>query len=260
MGNKYFRIFMCLAVVGFVAAGAWAQNEPAPLLAAGEGGKADMPGPTGPNIILYDQTDFASGNGYPDQDFEAAFDAYDCEAADDFEVTFPTGWDVNEVAVVGTNQLGPPVDITIRFYPDNGGLPDAAPICDYPDLTSFVGSGSITTTLPAPCSLAPGFYWVSHQVQQDFLTAGQHFWSNRTVVSNSPGVWRNPGNGFATGCTDWAPAGTVCGVGGGFNDALFQIIGVEGASGVPAMPWAGLAALLAILLGISYVMLRRRTA
>lgn len=262
MSNKCLRIFMCLAVVCFVAAGAAAQSEPALISEAGVGGKADFPGPSGPNIVLYDQTSNGSGNGAPDQEFEAAFAAYSSEGADDFEVTFPSGWDVNEVAVIGTQTIaGVPAAINVNFYPDNGGVPDATAVCSYPGLTSFVGNESITTTLPAPCSLAPGFYWMAHQTVQDFGTAGQHFWSNVGTANtlNSPGVWRNPGDGFASGCTTFTQQ-SVCGVGGGASDDfLFQIIGVEGATGVPALPWAGLAALLAILLGISYVMLRRRT-
>jgi len=176
--------------------------------------------------LLYDQTDSASGSSAPDQDFEAAYDAYDSEGADDFEVTFPAGWDIDQVNTVGSG-TGPVTDVTVRFYADNAGFPSAVPQpgCDFPDLSSFTGVDSLSIFLPTSCSLAPGTYWVSIQVEQDFVTADQHFWANRTAQSFSESVWRNPGDGLGTGCTVWSRQRS-CGVGGGVGpDFLFQILG-----------------------------------
>ena len=56
------------------------------------------------------------------------------------------------------------------------------------------------------------------------------------MQSNSPAAWRNPGDGFASGCTDWGTIVT-CGVGGGVDpDVLFQILGTTGGGGEPAAP------------------------
>lgn len=168
------------------------------------------------------------------------------------------GWTIDTVAIVGTQGVGPPVDISIFFYADDVTFPAAAPTCSNPDQVNFVGVDSITTTLDVPCVLPPGTYWVSHQVQQDFGTAGQHFWSNRSVASNSESVWRNPGGGFGVGCLDWDRQASVCGVGGGVGpDFLFQLSGEIGGA-VPTVPFAGLMILMAVLLGIGLVALIRR--
>ena len=53
---------------------------------ANEAGAAGIANALEGTVLLYDQTDSAGGNGAPDQDFEAAFDGYDAEGADDFDV------------------------------------------------------------------------------------------------------------------------------------------------------------------------------
>ena len=45
-----------------------------------------FPAPNGGEVVLYDQTDSAGADGFPVQNFEASFDAYDSEGADDFVV------------------------------------------------------------------------------------------------------------------------------------------------------------------------------
>ena len=51
-------------------------------------------------------------------------------------------------------------------------------------------------TLTSPVMLTAGTYWVSVQARQDFTPAGQWFWDNRLVMSNSGAAWQNPGGGF----------------------------------------------------------------
>jgi hypothetical protein len=190
---------------------------------AGEGGAI----PHTEGGLLYDQTDNASGNGAPDQDFEAAFNIYDAEGADDFVI--PTGdtWLVDRVVTVGTQSAGgTPASVDVAFYPDDAGFPGATAACTYTAL-STAAPASLDVTLDTPCVLTEGKWWVAIQANQDFNggVGGQHFWSNRTSTSNDGGVWRNPGDGFGTGCTDWDRQ-TTCGVGGGTNpDFLFQIFG-----------------------------------
>lgn len=182
-------------------------------------------------VLLYDQTDSAGGNGAPDQNFEAAFDQYDSEGADDFVVPGGTAWSVSEIRTVGTQSTGgSAVSVNVNFYADNAGFPDATAVagCSYPALIPAETAGSYVLTLPTACVLPPGTYWVAIQSNQDFGGGnGQHFWSNRSVASNSGAVWRNPGNGFGTGCVNWDRM-TTCGVGGGTNpDFLFQVFGTE---------------------------------
>ena len=177
--------------------------------------------------LLYDQTDGAAGNGAPDQDFELAYDAYDSEGADDFVV--PAGdvaWDIEEVATVGTTVTPGGATVDVLFYPDAAGMPGVTAVCSYADIVPVDNLGSLTITLPTVCHLTAGTYWVAIQVNQEYVTYGQHFWSNRSVQSNNESVWRNPGGGFGTPCNDWGRQATVCGVGGGIGpDFLFQILG-----------------------------------
>lgn len=220
----------------------------APARSAGQGGvllasALQQPGAlAAANLLLYDQTSDPAGNGVPDQVFEAAFDAYDSEAADDFIVPAGSTWLVDEVRTVGTTGTAgsSTVDVTIYMNSAGGGEPDLPGAvvagCSYPGLTPVDTAGSFTIALPTACNLAAGTYWVSIQTHQSFGTNGQHFWSNRTVQTGSEGVWRNPKNGFSSGCTTFRPQ-TVCGVGGGLSpDLLFQIYGTLGAGMTVAVP------------------------
>lgn len=231
-----------------------------------------IPAPSGAAVILYDQTTNPSANGAPDQDFEAGFEIYDSEAADDFEVLETEGWTITQINTVGTTGTagGSTVDLTIHadstIVTEGFNLP-GAPVCSYTAIVPSDSAGSFQISLPTSCVVGPGRYWVAIQTNQAFGTNGQHFWSNRTTQSNSPAVWRNPGDGFASGCTDWSPM-TSCGVGGGTNpDFLFQVVGtVGGFNGlpdpvpqpdvIPANDWRGLS-VLALLMGLGAFAFRR---
>ena len=220
--------------------------------------------PNAPAVVLYDQTDNAAGNGAPAQDFEAGFEAYDCDAADDFVVTDATGWDVDQVIIVGTQSSGgSPTSVDVTFYADSATFPGAV-VCSYPGLIPS-GNTTMTVTLPTVCELPQGTFWLGFQVNQAFNPTGQFFWSNRTTQTGNGGVWRNPGDGFASGCISWGRQ-TTCGVGGGESpDFLFQILGEVGVPEpsvleIPTLDSAGLAALAALLAATAFFALRRRRA
>lgn len=220
--------------------------------------------PSAPTVVLYDQTDNASGNGAPAQEFEAGFEAYNCDAADDFVVTDATGWDVDQVVIVGTQSSGgTPTSVDVTFYADSATFPGAV-VCSYPGLIP-AGNTTMTVTLPTVCELPQGTFWLGFQVNQPFNPSGQFFWSNRTTQSGSESVWRNPLDGFASGCTSFGRQ-TTCGVGGGTNpDFLFQILGEVGVPEpsvleIPTLDAAGLAALAALLAATAFFALRRRRA
>ena len=142
----------------------------------------------GPNVVLYDQTDNAGLNGFPSQDFEALYDAYDDQGADDFVIPGGQTWTIQTIEVLGSAMgVAPTLDV----------------------------GGDLTVNLPAPAVLGSGTYWVSVQAAMDFALGGQWFWSTRAVQSNSPYAWQNPGGGFGVGCLTWAPGAATCGVGGG---------------------------------------------
>ncbi len=221
------------AVCALLAGGAGA-NAPVPQAGANAAGTPSfLPLGEGGPVVLYDQTSNPGNNGAPAQNFEPAQDAFDNQAADDFEVTAPAGWLVSRVNFVITQPFGgtpDSVDVAIHANSPGGGDTDlpGAPICAYTGLApnqTGAPASALNVELPTPCQLSPGRYWVSLIANQDFATDGQVFWSNRTVQSFSEGAWRNPGNGFGTGCINWGTQ-TGCGVGGGVNpDFLFQIVG-----------------------------------
>jgi len=249
-------LLTALVLLLAVSTTGWAQT---PTTRAAGSGSPVLNAPTGGDIVLWDQTDNNSYYGYNDQDFEAAYDAYDNEGAADFTVTFPNGWDITQVNIAGFySTTGPASAVSVAIYPDSGGLPGAAPICDYPSLGTFTdNSGSFSIPLPSSCSVGPGTYWVAHQASVDVLSAGQHFWFLRTSAVDADGAWRNPGNGFGSGCTDWVTL-TAC-FDALFPDFLFQIVGQERAEPVPAINRVGLALLLAALMAGSFFILRRRS-
>ena len=57
--------------------------------------------PQAPNVVLYDQYDNDSLNATSSQNFEADFDAFDDETADDFIVPSGDTWTVNQVDAAG---------------------------------------------------------------------------------------------------------------------------------------------------------------
>ena len=77
-----------LAAVAAAARVGAAERSSSPEL-TGSGGQvahAARRAPRAPRVILYDQTDNDSGLATSSQNFEAAFDAFDNQAADDFVV------------------------------------------------------------------------------------------------------------------------------------------------------------------------------
>lgn len=263
MTNKNALI---LAVVCACASSAVLAN---PVRQAGVGGAGNF-SPLGEgSTVLYDQTSSPAGNGAPVQNFEPAFDIYDAQGADDFDVTAP-GWTINRVNFVITQSAsGIPasVDVAIHSNVSGGGNPDlpGAAVCSYPGVAAGqtgTPASAFNVTLPTPCVLAPGRYWVSLIANQNFGGGGgQVFWSNRTVQSFSESAWRNPGGGFATPCANFGPQRT-CGVGGGVNpDFLFQIVGAEGGLeaplAAPSMNAWGLGLMAGLLALFGFVAVRR---
>lgn len=224
---------------------------------------------TGAGGTLYSQLDDPSGQAFTDQSFEAPYAAYDGTGADDFVVTDALGWDISGVntpgsqTVAGTN----PFFVNQAFYADGGGAPGAVlDNCDFPANTDFASAGDGDLATNVDCNAPAGLTWVSQTVREDFNPFGQHFWATRLSALNSPAVWKNPGNGFGSGCIDWAPANAVCGAAGA--DMLFELLGTPRATGpaattggVPAVGPLGIALMILSLGGGSaYVLGRRRNA
>lgn len=170
--------------------------------------------PMAPSVILYDQTDNPSPDGgFNSQNFEALYDSFDNQGAEDFLVT-GSGWVVNTVITPGVyfNGTGPVSSVHVTFYDNAGGLPGAViPGCDYPAVVPVgAATGSFTTTLAPGCTLTAGIKWVSVQANMNFLGGfGQWGWTMRSVQANNPSAWRNPGGSFPGGCINYT-ARTTC--------------------------------------------------
>jgi uncharacterized repeat protein (TIGR01451 family) len=185
------------------------------------------------DTVLYDQSGTAAA-GFPSQNFESSSDSYDSAGADDFVVTDAAGWSVGAFNFqIGMSAGGDPSSATydINVYPDSGGLPGVATSCAYSALTGTVDATqtSVSVSLPTPCNLAAGTYWVSMVANLDFAVGGQMFWSlsTQTPAPGADAAWENPGDAFGSGCTSWGDNAT-CGAGSSFTTALFQVIGSVG--------------------------------
>ncbi|MCI0577316.1 MAG: immune inhibitor A [Chloroflexi bacterium] len=206
------------------------------------GGPARAPDAS-PSVILYDQTDFPGANSITSQEFEIALATFDNQAADDFVIPALDGsWTIDTVFVPGAyfNGVGPTPFVNVYFYADSAGLPGTQ-LYFYDGLTTFTdAAGDLTIDLSAsPAVLSAGTYWVSVQADMDFTPNGQWGWTERTVQSNSPSAWQNPGGGFGTPCTTWGPRASLCLV-GTQPDLVFQLQGtIGGGSGCGTdIPWA----------------------
>lgn len=145
----------------------------------------------------------ANGGGLVSQNFEAKFDDFDSRAADDFRLKTPCA--VQQVTVKGDyfNGSGPADSINVIIYRDSGGLPGAI-LKQFADrsYTDPSGTGNFSITLPKTV-LQPGLYWLSVRANMDYDSAGEWEWlTNYNLHFNVP-VWRNPGDGFGTGCIDY---------------------------------------------------------
>jgi hypothetical protein len=186
-----------------------------------------LPAPVAPNVVLYDQYDNGGGGNSTSQDFEAALDAYDSFGADDFVVPSGEIWTIDEVDVQGTYTGGPAESFHVFFYSDSAGLPGTNVYTGLAQSYSDGGTGTdFVITLSPAAVLTEGTYWVSVQARQDFGTAGQWFWNDRSVQSGNAAAWQNPGGGFGTTCSTWGVR-TTC-LGFGAPDNMFRLAGTIG--------------------------------
>jgi hypothetical protein len=183
----------------------------------------------GPAVVLYDQYDnpdpFESATS--SQVFGGDFSDFDDQLADDFIVPASQNWSVSEVDVLGYYDFGggPADSVNVYFYLDSGSLP-GTPVITQTNLPYTGGNPEGSLIIPtAPVALGPGHYWVSVQVNQDYETLGQWVWADRAAQSNDPAAWRNPRDGFGTGCLDWDTRGENCGGDPDSPDQVYRLLG-----------------------------------
>ena len=96
----------------------------------------------------------------------------------------------------------------------------------------ITGTCTFSITLTSPAVLAPGTYWVSVQTRMDLTVGGQWGWTDRTVQSNNPAAWQNPGGGFGV-CPSWGVRQVCLGSPAGEPDQMFRLLGTTGGGGTP---------------------------
>jgi Ca2+-binding RTX toxin-like protein len=211
-------------VVPAVSAGA-DQGTPS-LTGSASGGGPAAPVPNGVATPLYSQLDNASTTSITSQNFEAANDAFDNQAADDFVVPAGQSWDVTSLEIPGQyfNGTGPAGSVNVSLWTNATSLPGTQVFAlDNAVITSGASSGNFSVRVNPPATLTPGRYWLSVQANMDFATGGQWGWIERNVQTGRASAWRNPANGFGTGCTGWTKR-TDCNV-GTQPDLAFAIFG-----------------------------------
>ncbi|MEM1042842.1 MAG: T9SS type A sorting domain-containing protein [Bacteroidota bacterium] len=183
--------------------------------------------PRGGAEVLYDQTGAPSENNFPSQQAGGSEVQYDAQGADDFVVPDTVAWSITELAVLGAYvENATPIEIAdIYFYANVDGRPDSLIERRLNVPVDSIGDGDLAAALSPSVILTEGTYWASLVVDVPPSLSGQWRW-NRQDTAEPIGFemhWRNPRDGFRTGCTGWQPLTTNC-VGGGM-DASFRLSG-----------------------------------
>src|SRR6476620_3475722 len=192
------------------------------------------PRPRAGQVVLYDQYNNATTVATGSQEFPDFPDFTDF-TADDFVVPAGATWNVESIDTDGIpfNCSGScvPDNFNVFFYTDSAGLPGTQIYSG--TAQSFVISGSTyTINLAVPAVLTEGTYWVSVQAHEVFTGGGQWGWTDRSIQSNSPAAWQNPGGGFGV-CPTWAQKLTCIPTAGG-PDNVFRLNGTGGGGGTPS--------------------------
>jgi hypothetical protein len=186
--------------------------------------------------VLFNQVDETSPQSINSQDFNPANDAFDAVTADDFVVPPGETWQPSFVLARGTNSGATPAGTArVIIFADAGGTPG-------PEISSAVGpvSGYPRMEIPfAGPTLAPGTYWLGVQAILDPGTvapANQWFWAENSEQAGSRAVYRNPGDGFGTGCTSFTLKSSCVFAGDGPHLAPDQSFRIDGTRTVAAPP------------------------
>ena len=187
--------------------------------------------PKAPQVVLYDQYNNAATTATLCATFTDA-PTFGADLADDFVVPGGQTWNVQSIDADGLyfNGVGPATDWNVFIYADNAGLPGAQVYSTLNQPVTVSGT-TFTVTLSPAAVLTAGTYWIEIQANMTFATEGEWGWTDRTVQSNSPAVWQNPGGGFAV-CPTWTNKLTCIPTAGG-PDQVYRINGTSGGGGTP---------------------------
>jgi hypothetical protein len=191
------------------------------------------PSPAAPNVVLYDQYN----NGTTTATLSATFTdfpTFGADLADDFVVPSGQTWNVSSIDADGQyfNGAGPANSWNVYIYANNGTLPGATVYSILNTTVTQVGT-TFTVNLSPCATLTPGTYWVEIQANMTFSPNGEWGWTDRTVLSNNPAAWQNPGGGFGI-CPTWAPKLATCVTTAGGPDQVYRLNGtINGTCATP---------------------------
>jgi subtilisin family serine protease len=191
------------------------------------------------SAMLYDQTATQTGFGrLAIYDLDGP-ETWAVQLADDFVVPFGEAWVLDRVVANGFFQVVGPDFVPptrVFIYSDDDGSPGSA-VASFSNVTPTRVGGTLDIQLPATVTLQGGSrYWVSVQPEMDWNLA-RWFWFLLEDEVGEEHHYRNPGNGYQTGCIDWTP------VSGCFStdlvDLSFQLFGaVEAAcDAIDSISW-----------------------
>lgn len=217
MSATLFRTTALAAAVALVFSATSA--EAAPRIASSKAATAahaasPSPAPLGGVVVLLDQTTSPSTSGVlAMRNLDAGSEDYDSEMADDFAVP-SGGWAVSQVRIGSFYQSGktpvtPSTAGNVTFYTNASGAPGiAVPGCTYTGIPlSYDATQQYSTlNLPTECALAEGTYWIAFSGDLSYnAEQGGVYVAQQTTTTGGAPVWRNPGDAFGSGCTNWAP-------------------------------------------------------
>src|ERR1043166_1205810 len=195
-----------------------------------------LPPPKAPQGILYDQYNNAATTVTLSAAFTGDLSNSSADLADDFVVPAGETWNVESIDADGAyfecpNKVCPgATDWNVFIYADSGGLPGTQVYSTLNQPVSVVGT-TFTVNLTPAAVLTAGTYWIEIQANMTFATEGEWGWTDRTVQSNNPAAWQNPGGDFGF-CLTWAPKLTCFPTAGG-PDQVYRINGTIGAGTSP---------------------------
>ena len=197
------------------------------------------PLPDGQQVILYDQYNNAASTTTLCARF-IDMPTFDADLADDFVVPAGQTWSVNSIDASGVllngpapaiNGPAPAIDWNVFIYADNLGFPGTQLYSTLNQPVAVHGR-AFTVNLIPPAMLTAGTYWIEIQPNMRFATHGKWGWSDRTVQSNFPAAWQNPGGGSGF-CPSWSVK-TVCFPSTRGPDQVFRISGTSNVTPTPS--------------------------
>jgi hypothetical protein len=184
------------------------------------------------DYVLYNQN-YTPFNTRPSQLFTDFGDLL-AQSGDDFVVPEGQTWKIEKVyAPGGVN--GTPVlnGALVDVYSDSVGKPNKL-VYSSGVVVPVGGAANLELVLPTPANLDGGKYWISVYVKLAYGAGNQWFWQTTQTVTGAEAQFKDEGDLFGTGATDWTAMSTV--FGGAPVDMIYTLFGQGTGIPAPAAP------------------------